>query len=138
MAKKKTRKERREENRIRLSSNGGISGNSIALSPVMQKRLKENRTIFSNEAVLKNYEVAQLQKDEQELSYLKIENITLNKGGDEEVKKVNEELIWNKILKEKIKSQEDYELIAQELAKKHLKKNETFLDVDFSTYAKKS
>ena len=104
----------------------------------MRKRIEENRTIFGNEPTLQKKEVIQLKMNHTKTLYLKVEALKYKEKDNDKilVRKIDKEFIWNKILKEHPKSEMDYEIVAKEIAKKYLKDDEDYINVDWNKYYK--
>jgi len=135
--KRKSMRQRKKERQEKASSTGGLISQFMAITPLMQKRLLESRTIFSNESVLQKFDTAQLEKQNQ-ANYLQVKELTFIKDGKEETesRKIDMEFVWNKILKDKKKSKLDYKLIAEEISKEYLEADEKYVNVDYTTYNK--
>ncbi len=135
--KKISLKEKRKLKKETNSLQGGEIAQLMIMTPLMRKKIEENRTIFGNEPILEKKEVIQLINNNKIL-YLKVKNLKYkNKNGDEVlIRKIDKEFIWNKVLKEHPKSATDYEIIAKEIAKEYLELDEDYIGVNWDKYSK--
>ncbi|MEA3354651.1 MAG: hypothetical protein U9Q33_12640 [Campylobacterota bacterium] len=118
-------------------SSGGIAVQLMAITPLMKKKIEENRTVFGNEPTLQKEQLEE-NSDESKNIYLKVDEILYKDqhSGETLSRKINEDYLWNKVVKDGSKSGMDYKIVAKEIGKKHLESNEEFVNVKYSTYTK--
>ena len=129
-------KEKRKLKKETNSTQGGEIAQLMIMTPLMRKKIEENRTIFGNEPILQKKEIIQLKINHNKILHLNVENLKYkNRDSDKIlVRKIDKEFIWNKVLKEHPKSEMDYKIIAEEIAKEYLKSDEDYISVDWDKY----
>lgn len=136
MTKEYMEKEKKKTYKKNLSNGGAIS-QLMAVTPLMRKKISQNRTVFGNEQLLAKEELTQLKSEDKKSEYLLINNLKYKDNNTKKIsnRKIDEEFIWNEIVKSN-KGKIDYKIVSKELAKKYLEPNETYVDVEYITYNK--
>jgi|GEM_PF-3346758 len=129
-------KQRRKLKKRTNSNQGGKIAQLMALTPLMRKKIEENRTIFGDEKLLEKAQIVQMMMKNSENNHLKIEKLIYKKQNRVLSRKIDREYIWNQVLKSDVKSKEDYQIVAKELMKEYLDTDEEYVKVDFDTYSK--
>ena len=125
------------------SSNGGITSQLIAITPLMQRKIEEQKKLFGNKIENKSIhkkELSQLaNRNHGHIVYLRVKNlIYMDKEDNILHRKIDYTEIWTKILKNYPKGKIDYASVAKEIAMEYLRKHEEYVDVEWDTYSQKS